>query len=55
MAIPARRLTCENYAAEVDNSCRSDLNCNSCHVDDSYKVDRGTLGAVVQAGRRPTR
>ena len=23
------------------------LNCNACHVNNSYKVDRGTLGAVV--------
>lgn len=22
-------------------------NCNACHVEDSYKVDRGTIGAVV--------
>ncbi|MEO8653651.1 MAG: OmcA/MtrC family decaheme c-type cytochrome [Ramlibacter sp.] len=36
----------ENYAAEVAYP-QVGLNCNSCHVDNSYKVDRGTLGAVV--------
>ena len=36
----------ENYAAEVAYPAVG-LNCNACHVDNSYKVDRGTLGAVV--------
>ena len=36
----------ENYAAEVAYPGVG-LNCNACHVDNSYKVDRGTLGAVV--------
>jgi OmcA/MtrC family decaheme c-type cytochrome len=36
----------ENYAAEVAWPGVG-LNCNACHVDNSYKVDRGTLGAVV--------
>jgi OmcA/MtrC family decaheme c-type cytochrome len=36
----------ENYAAEVAYP-QVGLNCNSCHVNNSYKVDRGTLGAVV--------
>jgi OmcA/MtrC family decaheme c-type cytochrome len=42
----------ENYAAEVAypaavNGVPS-LNCNACHVNNSYENDRGTLGAVVQ-------
>jgi OmcA/MtrC family decaheme c-type cytochrome len=36
----------ENYAAEVAWPGVG-LNCNACHVDNSYKLDRGTLGAVV--------
>jgi OmcA/MtrC family decaheme c-type cytochrome len=36
----------ENYAAEVLYP-QVGLNCNSCHVNNSYKTDRGTLGAVV--------
>ena len=36
----------ENYAAEVAYP-QVGLNCNSCHIDNSYKTDRGTLGAVV--------
>jgi OmcA/MtrC family decaheme c-type cytochrome len=36
----------DNYAAEVAYP-QASLNCNSCHVNDSYKVDRSTLGAVV--------
>lgn len=36
----------ENYAAEVAWPGVG-INCNVCHVDNSYKVDRGTLGAVV--------
>jgi len=35
-----------NYAAEVLYP-QVGLNCNSCHVNNSYKVDRGVLGAVV--------
>ena len=38
--------TVENYAAEVAYPDTT-LNCNACHVNDSYKVDRGTVGAVV--------
>jgi OmcA/MtrC family decaheme c-type cytochrome len=38
--------TVTNYAAEVAYPQVS-LNCNSCHVDNSYKLDRGTLGATV--------
>jgi OmcA/MtrC family decaheme c-type cytochrome len=40
----------ENFAAEVAWPGVG-LNCNACHIDNSYKVDRGTLGAVVS---RPT-
>jgi OmcA/MtrC family decaheme c-type cytochrome len=36
----------ENYAAEVAYP-QVGLNCNSCHVNNSYKLDRGTLGAPV--------
>ena len=36
----------ENYAAEVAYPGVG-LNCNACHVNDSYKQDLGTLGAVV--------
>lgn len=36
----------ENYAAEVAWPGVG-INCNACHVNDSYKVDRGTLGAVI--------
>jgi OmcA/MtrC family decaheme c-type cytochrome len=36
----------ENYAAEVAYPAVG-LNCNACHVNDSYKVDRGTVAAVV--------
>jgi len=36
----------ENYAAEVAYPGVG-LNCNACHVNNSYKVDRGPLGAVV--------
>jgi OmcA/MtrC family decaheme c-type cytochrome len=36
----------ENYAAEVAWPGVG-INCNACHVDNSYKLDRGTLGAVV--------
>jgi OmcA/MtrC family decaheme c-type cytochrome len=38
--------TVENYAAEVAYP-QSPMNCNACHVNDSYKVDRSPLGAVV--------
>jgi OmcA/MtrC family decaheme c-type cytochrome len=38
--------TVENYAAEVAYP-QASLNCNACHVNDSYKVDRSPLGAVV--------
>jgi OmcA/MtrC family decaheme c-type cytochrome len=36
----------ENYAAEVAYPAVG-LNCNSCHVNNSYKVDRSVLGSVV--------
>jgi OmcA/MtrC family decaheme c-type cytochrome len=36
----------ENYAAEVAWPGVG-INCNVCHVDNSYKLDRGTLGAVI--------
>lgn len=36
----------ENYAAEVAYP-QVGLNCNTCHVNNSYKQDLGTLGAVV--------
>jgi OmcA/MtrC family decaheme c-type cytochrome len=38
--------TVENYAAEVAYP-QSPMNCNACHVNDSYKVDGSPLGAVV--------
>jgi len=38
--------TVENYAAEVAYPDAT-LNCNACHVNNSYKTDLGTLGAVV--------
>lgn len=40
----------ENYAAEVAWPGVG-LNCNACHVDNSYKSDKGTLGSVV---KKPT-
>lgn len=36
----------ENYAAEVAWPGVG-INCNACHVNNSYKVDHGPLGAVV--------
>ena len=36
----------ENYAAEVAYPAVG-LNCNGCHVNDSWKRDRGTVGSVV--------
>jgi OmcA/MtrC family decaheme c-type cytochrome len=36
----------ENYAAEVAWPGVG-VNCNACHVDNSYKVDRGQIGSVV--------
>ena len=38
--------TVENYAAEVAWPGVG-LNCNACHVNNSYKQDFGTLGAVI--------
>jgi OmcA/MtrC family decaheme c-type cytochrome len=38
--------TVENYAAEVAWPGVG-VNCNACHVNNSYKQDLGTLGAVV--------
>lgn len=37
----------ENYAAEVAYPGVG-LNCNACHVNDSYKQDLGTLGSVIK-------
>jgi len=37
----------ENYAAEVSWPGVG-INCNVCHVNDSYKNDQGPLGAVIQ-------
>jgi OmcA/MtrC family decaheme c-type cytochrome len=39
--------TVENYAAEVAWPGVG-INCNACHVNNSYKQDLGTLGAVVK-------
>ncbi|MEZ0308052.1 MAG: OmcA/MtrC family decaheme c-type cytochrome [Ramlibacter sp.] len=36
-----------NYAAEVAWPGVG-INCNVCHVDNSYKVDKGPVGAVIQ-------
>ena len=36
----------ENYAAEVAWPGVG-INCNVCHVDNSYKLDRGPIGAVI--------
>jgi OmcA/MtrC family decaheme c-type cytochrome len=44
----------ENYAAEVlwpgSDSSGVTLNCNACHVNNSYQTDAGTLGAVILKG-----
>ena len=37
----------ENYAAEV-RWPGVGINCNVCHVNNSYLLDRGTVGAVIQ-------
>ncbi len=37
----------ENYAAEVAWPAPG-LNCNACHVDNSYQLDRDPLGSVVK-------
>jgi OmcA/MtrC family decaheme c-type cytochrome len=37
----------ENYAAEVAYPAVG-LNCNGCHVNDSWRSDRGVLGSVVR-------
>ena len=42
----------ENYAAEVywpgrDGGSATNINCNACHVDNSYKQDSGPLGSTV--------
>ncbi len=39
----------ENYAAEVAWPGVG-INCNACHVDNSYKQDLGTLGSVILKG-----
>jgi OmcA/MtrC family decaheme c-type cytochrome len=41
--------TVENYAAEVAWPGVG-INCNACHVNNSYKQDLGSLGAVVLKG-----
>jgi OmcA/MtrC family decaheme c-type cytochrome len=46
-------ITIENYAAEVAYPGVG-LHCTACHVNDSYKVDRGPLGAVVAQPGGPT-
>jgi OmcA/MtrC family decaheme c-type cytochrome len=42
----------ENYAAEVAYP-QVGLNCNACHVNNSFLQDRGTLGAVVSKPINP--
>jgi OmcA/MtrC family decaheme c-type cytochrome len=44
------RATIENYAAEVAYPAVG-LNCNGCHVNDSWKQDRGPLGSAVRVPR----
>jgi OmcA/MtrC family decaheme c-type cytochrome len=39
-------VTIENYAAEVAWPGVG-VNCNACHVDNSYKIDKGPVGSVV--------
>jgi OmcA/MtrC family decaheme c-type cytochrome len=39
--------TVENYAAEVAWPGVG-INCNVCHVNNSYKLDQGTVGAVIK-------
>ena len=39
----------ENFAAEVVYPDAS-LNCNACHVNNSYKTDQSPLGSVVFKG-----
>lgn len=43
-----------NYAAEVYWPGMLGTNCNACHVDNSYKVDRGQIGAVVSRLSNPS-
>jgi OmcA/MtrC family decaheme c-type cytochrome len=43
---PSLAADVENYAAEVAWPGVG-INCNVCHVDNSYKNDQGPLGAVV--------
>jgi OmcA/MtrC family decaheme c-type cytochrome len=43
---PSLAADVENYAAEVAWPGVG-INCNACHVDNSYKVDQGPLGAVI--------
>jgi OmcA/MtrC family decaheme c-type cytochrome len=43
---PTTPVAIENYAAEVAWPGVG-INCNACHVDNSYKTDWGTLGTVV--------
>ena len=40
-------LASTNYAAEVSWPGVG-INCNACHVNNSYQTDRGTLGAVIR-------
>jgi OmcA/MtrC family decaheme c-type cytochrome len=42
-----KAVTVENYAAEVSWPGVG-INCNACHVNNSYKQDKGPLGAVVK-------
>ncbi len=42
-------LASTNYAAEVAWPGVG-INCNACHVNNSYQTDRGTLGTVIRKG-----
>jgi len=44
----ARLAGVENYAAEVAYPDLVGINCNACHVNNSYQQDLGTLGAVIR-------
>lgn len=43
---PLNNPSATNYAAEVSWPGVG-VNCNACHVDNSYKLDRGRIGSVV--------
>jgi len=44
---PLNNPNATNYAAEVSWPGVG-VNCNACHVDNSYKLDRGRIGSVVR-------